>query len=71
MFKTIPESERAYIALKEFYRDYIETAIRNNGLVMLADKTGMNKSQFANSIARNSFASMRRVAIKISETKLT
>jgi hypothetical protein len=67
MFKSIPQSERAYIALKEFYREYIIEAIQKHGLVVLSEKTKLNKSQFVNSIIRNSFTSMRRVAIKIEE----
>ncbi len=67
MFKSIPESERAYSALKEFYREYINQAIQKHGLVVLSEKTGLNKSQFLNPLARNSFAAMRRVAVEIYE----
>ena len=70
LFKSIPESERAYIALKEFYREYIKEAIDKHGLVVLSEKTGMNKSQFVNSLNRNSFSPMRRVAMKIYDTKI-
>ena len=69
MFKTFPQSERAYIALKEFYRQTISDAINKHGVTQLADSIDCNRDLIYKTLKRGSFSPMRKLAKKIEDIK--
>lgn len=69
MFKNFPQSERAYIALKEYYRQKINDAINEYGVTQLADSINCNRDLIYKTLKRGSFAPMRKLAKKIENIK--
>lgn len=61
MFKNFQQSERAYIALKEFYREQIQNAIDEHGVTTLAIMLGCNRDHIYKVLKRGSFSPMRKL----------